>query len=94
MRNKTTYEWKIEYTEDVHNDIVAVDHIEKLTWDFVAQTAGPGEHVVFCLVQNIGNDDDGILDRFHWYPDSQLGIEEFQPPKRYIEEARKFGLVK
>jgi len=97
VRNKTSYEWKAEFTDSESGDIGHVEHIEKLNARFVSQTSDKeNEHVVFCLVKDIGNDDDGIKDRFHWYPHEhgQPGEDEFQPPRRYIEEARKFGLIK
>jgi len=95
MNNLVEYEWKAEHT-DPDGDIQHVDHCGKLTQYFIEQEAEEGTEVIFCLVRNEYDKDDlgNLLDRLHWYPGEGLNHDdEFTPPKKYIAEAKAFGLL-
>ena len=96
MGRLVEYEWKAEHTDE-DGEILDVDHCGKLTQAFIDQEPIDGTEVIFCLVRNeYSSDDPGdLIDRFHWYPheNRQDGEDEFTPPKKYLAEAKAFGLL-
>lgn len=92
MKNKTTYEWVAEHVDEF-GDIVAPLFEDKLTLPWVTQAPEPGCVTIdFALVRNVGNDEDGLLDREYFYI---ADLDEFfkNAPTRFITEAEKFGLI-
>ena len=77
MRNETTYEWVVEPT-DKHGDI-----IDPLFWDSYADAVAcwrdafnqfpEATKVHIALVQNVGNDIDGLTDRGYSYISDENG---------------------
>lgn len=92
MRNQITYEWCYETLED--GDIIDSDHEDKLhdfTEDRITDT--------LCLIRNLGNENEGLVDRSWAYvkdgklPDCFSGVNGEYPyqkvPKRFKEELEK-----
>lgn len=98
VHDKTGYEWVAEHIDEF-GDIQDLWHVDKLTAHFVSQSPVDGcVEVHIGLVRQRYNEYDGITEQKYWYPkyggSNFDGPTEFtNPPKRFLAEAKKFGLL-
>lgn len=92
------YEWDIEEVDE-NGDIQDHDFRDKLK-DFVVKPAIDGDRYQLVLVRNVGDEDEGLVDRDWAYAikcDGRWVLpEQFdggtKVPKRYHEELARSGL--
>lgn len=83
MRNRTTYEWVCE-TLDAEGEIVECHYTTTLAECLQLATAGDD----LGLVQRIGNDDDGELERAYAYVQPAAGRPGRELPEYFDNGAR------
>ena len=91
MRNETTYEWTLEV---INKDGDIEESLFENTLKDINRYADfggvIGENIMVALVKNVGNDEDGILDRTWAYIEdgslNELFLDGTKVPKRFIKE--------
>ena len=95
MKKELCYEWSLE-TLDENHDIMDCNFEDTLTFD-----KGSLEGNDLCLLRNIGNEEEGLIDRVYAYVkdgklpayfESEMGGEgnSYKIPERFHKELSKY----